>query len=170
MSATRSLFERRDVIIVASVSCIYGIGSPEAYFGMRVMIEKGQSTAREALLRKLVDIQYQRTEDLRRGTFRVRGDRLEIYPPYEDNAYAVELWGAQVEAIRQMDPLTGEVRSGQNDLSRLTIYPKSHYVMPAAQRERAIRTILEELDWWKPEAGKAGQIRRGAARVAAHHV
>ena len=78
------------------------------------MIEKGQSTAREALLRKLVDIQYERTEELRRGTFRVRGDRLEIYPPYEDNAYAVELWGAQIDAIRQMDPLTGEVRSGQN--------------------------------------------------------
>jgi excinuclease ABC subunit B len=157
MSATRSLFERRDVIIVASVSCIYGIGSPEAYFSMRVMIEKGQSTAREALLRKLVDIQYERTEDLRRGTFRVRGDRIEIYPPYEDNAYAVELWGAQVEAIRQMDPLTGEVRSGQNDLARLTIYPKSHYVMPAEQRERAIGTILEELDWWKPELEKQGK-------------
>jgi excinuclease ABC subunit B len=157
MSATRSLFERRDVIIVASVSCIYGIGSPEAYFSMRVMIEKGQSTAREALLRKLVDIQYARTEDLRRGTFRVRGDRIEIYPPYEDNAYAVELWGAQVEAIRQMDPMTGEVRSGQNDLSRLTIYPKSHYVLPAEQRERAIRTILEELDWWKPELEKQGK-------------
>jgi len=113
MSATRSLFERRDVIIVASVSCIYGIGSPEAYFGMLLLIEKGQNVAREALLRKLVDIQYERTEELRRGTFRVRGDRLEIYPPYEDNAYAVELWGSQVDAIRQMDPLTGEVRSGK---------------------------------------------------------
>src|SRR3979490_2961713 len=90
MSATRSLFERRDVIIVASVSCIYGIGSPEAYFGMLLLIEKGQNVAREALLRKLVDIQYERTEELRRGTFRVRGDRLEIYPPHEDNAYAVE--------------------------------------------------------------------------------
>jgi excinuclease ABC subunit B len=157
MSATRSLFERRDVVIVASVSCIYGIGSPEAYFGMLLLIEKGQNVAREALLRKLVDIQYERTEELRRGTFRVRGDRLEIYPPYEDNAYAVELWGSQVDAIRQMDPLTGEVRSGQNDLSRLTIYPKSHYVMPAAQRERAIRTILEELDWWKPELEKQGK-------------
>src|SRR6266436_4015869 len=157
MSATRSLFERRDVIIVASVSCIYGIGSPEAYFGMLLLIEKGQNVAREALLRKLVDIQYERTEELRRGTFRVRGDRLEIYPPYEDNAYAVELWGSQVDAIRQMDPLTGEVRSGQNDLSRLTIYPKSHYVMPAAQRERAIKTILEELDWWKPELERQGK-------------
>jgi excinuclease ABC subunit B len=157
MSATRSLFERRDVVIVASVSCIYGIGSPEAYYGMLLQIDKGQNVARESLLRKLVDIQYERTEELRRGTFRVRGDRLEIYPPYEDNAYAVELWGSQVDAIRQMDPLTGEVRSGQNDLQRLTIYPKSHYVMPAAQRERAIRTILEELDWWKPELEKQGK-------------
>src|ERR1700687_816737 len=157
MSATRSLFERRDVVIVASVSCVYGIGSPEAYYGMILMVAKGQSTAREALLRKLVDIQYERTEELRRGTFRVRGDRLEVYPPYEDNAYAIELWGSQVEAIRQMDPLTGEVRSGQNDLARLTIYPKSHYVMPAAQRERAIVTILQELDWWAPELKKQGK-------------
>ena len=157
MSATRSLFERRDVVIVASVSCIYGIGSPDSYFGMRVQIEKGQSTAREALLRKLVDIQYERTEDLRRGTFRVRGDRIEIYPPYEDHAYAVELWGAQVDSIRQIDPLTGAVRSGQNDLPKLTIYPKSHYVMPPQQRERAIRTILDELDWWKPELEKQGK-------------
>jgi excinuclease ABC subunit B len=158
MSATRSLFERRDVIVVASVSCIYGIGSPEAYYGMLLMVEKGQSTSREPLLRKLVDMQYQRAEDLRRGTFRVRGDRLEIYPPYEDNAYVVELWGAQVDAIRQIDPLTGEVRPGQNDISRLTIYPKSHYVMPAEQRERAIKTILEELDWWKPELEKQGKF------------
>src|ERR1700730_5189261 len=157
MSATRSLFEPRDVIIVASVSCIYGIGSPEAYYGMLLQIGKGQNAPGESLLRKLVDIQYQRTEELRRGTFRVRGDRPEIYPPYEDNAYAVELWGSQVDAIRQMDPLTGEVRSGQDDLSRLTIYPKSHYVMPAAQRERAIRTILEELDWWAPELKKQGK-------------
>jgi excinuclease ABC subunit B len=94
---------------------------------------------------------------LRRGTFRVRGDRLEIYPPYEDNGYAIELWGDQVDAMRQIDPLTGEVRSGQNDLSRLTIYPKSHYVMPSEQRKRAIKTILEELDWWKPELEKQGK-------------
>src|SRR6202167_1392879 len=157
MSATRSLFERRDVIVVASVSCIYGLGSPDAYFAMSATIETGKSFSRDALLRKLVDIQYERTEDLRRGTFRVRGDRVEIYPPYEDNAYAVELWGAQVDAIRQIDPLTGEVRSGQNDLSQLTIYPKSHYVMPPAQGERAIHTILEELDWWKPELEKQGK-------------
>jgi len=157
MSATRSLFERRDVIIVASVSCIYGLGSPEAYYGMLVMVEKGQSISREGLLRKLVDIQYERSEDLRRGSFRVRGDRIEIYPPYEDNAYAIELWGDQVDALRQIHPLTGEVRSGQGDLQRLPIYPKSHYVMPAEQRERAIRTILEELDWWKPELERQGK-------------
>src|ERR1700733_4940680 len=157
MSATRSLFERRDVVVVASVSCIYGIGSPEAYYGMLLMVEKGQSTNREAMLRKLVEMQYQRAEDLRRGTFRVRGDRLEIYPPYEDSAYAVELWGAQVDSIRQIDPLTGAVRSGQNDLPKITIYPKSHYVMPAEKRERAITTILEELDWWAPELKKQGK-------------
>src|SRR3974390_813988 len=108
MSATRSLFERRDVIVVASVSCIYGIGSPEAYYGMMLMLEKGQSIAREAILRKLVEIQYDRSEDLRRGTFRARGDMIEIYPPYEDFAIRVELWGTQIEALRKIDPLTGE--------------------------------------------------------------
>ncbi len=157
MSATRSLFERRDVVIVASVSCIYGLGSPEAYYGMLVMLEKGQSTAREALLRRLVDIQYERAEELRRGTFRVRGDMIEIYPPYEDFAYRVELWGDQIEALRQIDPLTGEVRSGQDGLSRVPIYPKTHYVMPAAQKERAITGILEELEWWKGELEKQGK-------------
>src|SRR6266849_2297586 len=155
MSATRSLFERRDVVIVASVSCIYGLGSPEAYYGMLLMLEKGQSTGREALLRKLVEIQYERAEELRRGTFRVRGDIIEIYPPYEDNAYRVELWGNQIDALRQIDPLTGEVRA--DGLSRLAIYPKSHYVMPVEQKERAIGTILEELDWWKAELEKQGK-------------
>src|SRR6202047_4496608 len=111
LSATRSLFERRDVIIVASVSCIYGLGSPAAYYGMMLMLEKGQSLSREALLRRFVDIQYDRAEDLRRGTFRVRGDMIEIYPPYDDLAVRVELWGSQIEVIRRFDPLTGEVRS-----------------------------------------------------------
>jgi len=158
MSATRSLFERRDVIVVASVSCIYGIGSPEAYYGMMLMIEKGQSIAREAILRKLVEIQYDRAEDLRRGTFRVRGDTIEVYPPYEDFALRVELWGSQIEAIRKIDPLTGEIRSRDGDVTRLPIYPKSHYVLPAAQRERAIQTIYEELDWWKGELARQGKI------------
>jgi len=158
MSATRSLFERRDVIVVASVSCIYGIGSPEAYYGMMLMLEKGQSIARESILRRLVEIQYDRSEDLRRGTFRARGDMIEIYPPYEDFAVRVELWGSQIEALRKIDPLTGEIRSREGDITRLPVYPKSHYVLPAEQRERAIQTIYEELDWWKGELERQGKI------------
>jgi excinuclease ABC subunit B len=158
MSATRSLFERRDVIIVASVSCIYGLGSPEAYYGMLVMLEKGQQTSRESLLRRLVDIQYERGEDLRRGTFRVRGDMIEIYPTYEDQGYRIEMWGDQIDTIRQIDPLTGEVRAGQEDLSRVPIYPKTHYVMPQDQRDRAIVSIQEELWWWKKEMEKLGKF------------
>ena len=158
MSATRSLFERRDVVIIASVSCIYGLGSPEAYYGMLVMLERGQQTSREALLRRLVDIQYDRSEDLRRGTFRVRGDMIEIYPTYEDQAYRIEMWGDQMDALRQIDPLTGEVRAGQEDLTRVPIYPKTHYVMPAEQRERAIIGIYDELEWWKKELERQGKF------------
>src|ERR1700751_2088449 len=158
LSATRSLFERRDVIIVASVSCIYGLGSPEAYYGMLVMLEKGFQTSREALLRRFVDIQYERSEDLRRGTFRVRGDILEIYPTYEDQAYRIEMWGDQIDALRQIDPLTGEVRPGQEDLSRVPIYPRTHYVIPAEQRERAIIGIYDELEWWKKELERQGKF------------
>jgi excinuclease ABC subunit B len=158
MSATRSLFERRDVVIVASVSCIYGLGSPEAYYGMLVMLEKGMQTSREALLRRFVDVQYERSEDLRRGSFRVRGDIIEIYPTYEDNAYRLEMWGDQIDKLRQIDPLTGEVRTGQQDISRVPIYPRTHYVMPQDQRERAIVTIQEELEWWKKELEKQGKF------------
>ena len=158
MSATRSLFERRDVVIVASVSCIYGLGSPEAYYGMLVMLERGHQTSREALLRRLVDVQYERSEDLRRGSFRVRGDIIEIYPTYEDHAYRVEMWGDQIDKLRQIDPLTGEVRPGQQDLMRVPVYPRTHYVMPQEQRERAIVTIQEELDWWKKELEKQGKF------------
>ena len=158
MSATRSLFERRDVIIVASVSCIYGIGSPDAYYGMLVMLEKGQQTTREALLRRFVDSLYERSEDLRRGTFRVRGDIIEIYPTYEDQAYRIEMFGDQIDVIRQFDPLTGAIRTGQEDMKRVPIYPKNHYVMPQAQRERAIVTIQEELQWWKKELEKQGKF------------
>jgi excinuclease ABC subunit B len=158
MSATRSLFERRDVVIVASVSCIYGLGSPEAYYGMLVMLEKGHQISREALLRRFVDIQYERSEDLRRGTFRVRGDIIEIYPTYEDQAYRIEMWGDQIDTLRQIDPLTGEIRSGQEDVARVPIYPKTHYVMPQEQRERAIVGIQEELGWWKKELEKQGKF------------
>jgi excinuclease ABC subunit B len=169
MSATRSLFERRDVIIVASVSCIYGIGSPEAYYGMMLMLEKGQAIARESILRKLVEIQYERAEELRRGTFRVRGDILEIYPPYDDFALRIELWGDQIEAIRRVDPLTGEIRSREGELTRVPVYPKTHYVMPAEQRERAIQGIYEELEWWKGELGRQGKIVEGQRVVQRTH-
>ncbi len=158
MSATRSLFERRDVIIVASVSCIYGIGSPDAYYGMLVMLEKGQQTTREALLRRFVDSLYERSEDLRRGTFRVRGDIIEIYPTYEDQAYRIEMFGDQIDVIRQFEPITGAIRTGQEDMKRVPIYPRNHYVMPQDQRERAIVTIQEELQWWKKELEKQGKF------------
>jgi len=158
MSATRSLFERRDVIIVASVSCIYGLGSPDAYYGMLVMLEKGQQISREVMLRRFVDVQYERSEDLRRGTFRVRGDIIEIYPTYEDHGYRIEMWGDQIDTLRQIDPLTGEVRAGREDLQRVPIYPRNHYVMPQDQRERAIVTIQEELEWWKKELEKQGKF------------
>jgi excinuclease ABC subunit B len=159
MSATRSLFERRDVIIVASVSCIYGLGSPEAYYGMMLLLEKGMSINRETILRKLVEIQYERSEDLRRGTFRVRGDIIEIYPPYDDLAVRIELWGTQIEAIRKIDPLTGAIRlTREGDITRQPIYPKTHYVLPAEQRERAIQSIYEEMEWWKAELSRQGKI------------
>jgi len=158
MSATRALFERRDVVIVSSVSCIYGLGSPEAYYGMLVLIEKGMETSREKLLHRFVDVQYERSEDLRRGTFRVSGDIIEIYPPYEDKADRIEMWGNTVDKLRQIDPLTGEVRTGQEDLTRVSIYPKTHYVMPAEQRERAIQGIYAELDWWKKELERQGKF------------
>jgi len=168
MSATRALFERRDVIIVSSVSCIYGLGSPEAYYGMLVLVEKGMETSREKLLHRFVDVQYERSEDLRRGTFRVRGDIIEIYPPYEDNAYRIEMWGNQIDTLRQIDPLTGEIRPGQENLSRISIYPKTHYVMPAEERERAIQGIYAELDWWKKELelqGKSVEAQRVMQRT-----
>src|SRR6266576_2709484 len=143
----------------------YDFYQPEAYYGMLVMLEKGQQTSREALLRRLVDIQYERSEDLRRGTFRVRGDMIEIYPTYEDHAYRIEMWGDQIDTLRQIDPLTGEVRAGNEDLSRVPIYPKTHYVMPQDQRDRAIVGIQEELEWWKRELEKQGKFVE-AQRVA----
>ena len=123
----RSLFERRDALIVASVSCIYGLGSPEAYYGMLLFLEKGQKIKREDITRKLVEILYERTDgDFRRGTFRVRGDVIEIFPTYDDMAYRIELWGDQVESLSQIDPLFGTVKQ---KYVRLPIYPKTHYVM-----------------------------------------
>ena len=142
-SATRSLFERRDCIIVCSVSCIYGLGSPEAYYGMLLMLSEGQRISRQSLLRRLVDIQYERTDlDLARGTFRVRGDVVEVVPSYGDYGIRIELFGDEVDRIYQFDPLTGQT---QKRHPRIPIYPRSHYVMPQEQRERAMESIREEL-------------------------
>ncbi|HTS68544.1 MAG TPA: excinuclease ABC subunit UvrB [Terriglobia bacterium] len=156
MSATRSLFERRDCLIVASVSCIYGIGSPEAYYGMLVLLEKGQKIARQDILRRLVEIQYERNDvDFRRGTFRVRGDVIEVYPTYEDTAYRVEMWGDQVESLAEIDPLFGQIKK---PLDRLPIYPRTHYVLPADRKEDAIEHIKSELEWWRGELEKQGKL------------
>ncbi len=155
MSATRSLFERRDCLIVASVSCIYGLGSPEAYYGMLLLLEKGQKASRQDILRRLVEIQYERNDlELRRGTFRVRGDVIEIFPTYDDHAYRIGLWGDEVESLAQIDPLLGQVKQ---TYVRLPIYPRTHYVMPRDQKEEAIQRILNELEWWRSELEKQGK-------------
>src|ERR1700675_3695933 len=156
LAATKSLFERRDCIIVASVSCIYGLGSPDAYYGMLLFLEKGQKIKREEITKRLVEILYERNDlDFRRGTFRVRGDVIELFPTYHDMAYRIELFGDQVESLSQIDPLFGTVKQ---KYVRLPIYPKTHYVMSAETRDHAIKKILEELDWWKPELEKQGKI------------
>ncbi len=156
LSATRSLFERRDCLIVASVSCIYGLGSPEAYYGMLLFLEKGQKIKREDITRKLVEILYERSDaEFRRGTFRVRGDVIEIFPTYDDMAYRVELWGDEVEALSQIDPLFGTVKQ---KYVRLPIYPKTHYVMKPETRAKAVDSIKEELKWWEAELEKQGRV------------
>ena len=156
LSATKSLFERRDCIIVASVSCIYGLGSPEAYYGMMMFLEKGQRIKREDIVRRLVEILYERNDnEFRRGTFRVRGDVIEVFPTYDDMAYRIELFGDEVDSLSQIDPLFGTVKQ---KYTRLPIYPKSHYVMPKEKKDRAIVTILEELGWWEKELEKQGRL------------
>jgi excinuclease ABC subunit B len=156
LSATKSLFERRDCIIVASVSCIYGLGSPEAYYGMLLFLEKGQKIKRDEITRKLVEILYERTDgEFRRGTFRVRGDIIEIFPTYDDSAYRIELWGDEVESLAQIDPLFGTVKQKH---ARLPIYPKTHYVMKPERKNAAVASILEELAWWEAELEKQGRI------------
>ncbi len=156
LSATRSLFERRDCVIVASVSCIYGLGSPEAYYGMLVMLEKGQHISRKELLQRLVEILYERNDtDFRRGTFRVRGDVIELYPTYDDNAYRIELWGDEIESLSQIDPLLGQVKQ---TYLRLPIYPKTHYVMDAPTRQQAMQSIENELQWWHKDLESQGKV------------
>ncbi|MCI0490778.1 MAG: excinuclease ABC subunit UvrB [Blastocatellia bacterium] len=156
LSATRSLFERRDCVIVASVSCIYGLGDPDAYYGMVAFVERGQQLSRTALLKKLVEIQYQRNDlSFERGTFRVRGDVVEIYPVYQDRAIRIEFWGDEVDSISTIDPLLGEVFERHD---RLPIYPRTHFVMPHETVRRAIKTIKEELDWWEPQLIEQGKL------------
>jgi excinuclease ABC subunit B len=153
-SATRSLLERDDVIIVASVSCIYGLGSPEAYHGMLLYLEKGMDISREVILSKLVEIQYERNDiDFHRGTFRVRGDVIEVFPAHEGSrAIRVELFGDQVEEISEIDPLKGKVIE---HLSKVPIYPGSHYVTPPDRLQKAIQSIREELkerlEWFRSQ-------------------
>ena len=157
LSATRALFERRDVIVVASVSCIYGLGDPDAYFGMIFFVEPNQQLKRDDLLKKLVELQYERSHvDFERGSFRVRGDVVEIYPSYQEKAYRIEFWGDEIDGIYTIDPLLGEVLYKHD--SRLPIYPKSHYVMPKQTLKRAIKTIKEELIWWEEELIKQGKL------------
>jgi len=157
MSATRGLFERRDVIIVASVSCIYGLGDPDAYYGLLLFIEPGSRMSRDGLLQRLVELQYERSDiNFQRGSFRVRGDVVEIYPSYQDLAYRIELWGDEIDSISTIDPLLGEIV--ERHKSRVPIYPKTHYVMSRATIKRALKTIREELAWWEPKLIAEGKL------------
>jgi excinuclease ABC subunit B len=144
LSATRSLFERRDVIIVASVSCIYGLGSPEAYYGLLLSLELGQRIDRDQILRKLVEIQYERNDtEFGRGTFRVRGDIVEVVPSYEEHALRIGLFGDEVDELAWFDPLTGKVI---RRLDKIAVYPKSHFVTSRDRTKMAVESIKRELD------------------------
>ncbi|HUE83246.1 MAG TPA: excinuclease ABC subunit UvrB [Pyrinomonadaceae bacterium] len=157
MSATRALFERRDVIVVASVSCIYGLGDPDAYYGLLLFLEPGARMSREVLLQRLVELQYERSDvNFQRGTFRVRGDVVEIFPSYQDQAYRLELWGDEIDSITTIDPLLGEVI--HQHTTRVPIYPKSHYVMSRGTIKRALKSIREELQWWEPKLIEEGKL------------
>jgi excinuclease ABC subunit B len=157
MSATRALFERRDVIVVASVSCIYGLGDPDAYYGLLFFLEPGARMSRDVLLQRLVELQYERSDiNFQRGSFRVRGDVVELYPSYQDQAYRIELWGDEIDSISTIDPLLGEVI--EKHTSRVPIYPKTHYVMSRPTIKRAIKTIKEELEWWEPKLINEGKL------------
>jgi len=156
LSATRSLFERRDVVIVASVSCIYGLGSPEAYYGMLLFVRQGETLDRRDILAKLVEARYDRNDyDLKRGTFRVRGDVIEIVPAYEETGIRIELFGDEVESITSFDPLTGKSLSR---LAQVAIYPSSHYVTPRPRLSDALKTIEAELIERKAELEREGKL------------
>jgi excinuclease ABC subunit B len=156
LSATRSLFLRRDVIIVASVSCIYGLGAPEAYYGMMLPVDRGQKISREAVLRKLVEIQYERNDhDFTRGTFRVRGDVIDVYPSYEEQGVRLEMFGDEIEEIVSFDPLTGKTLRKHD---KIAIFPKSHFVAPRERTKSAVETIKEELGWYRSKLESEGKL------------
>jgi excinuclease ABC subunit B len=156
LSATRSLFERRDVVIVASVSCIYGLGSPEAYYGMLLFVRQGETLDRRDILAKLVEARYDRNDyELKRGTFRVRGDVVEIVPAYEETGIRIELFGDEVEAISSFDPLTGKTLGR---LAQVAIYPSSHYVTPRPRLADALKTIEAELIERKAQLEREGKL------------
>jgi excinuclease ABC subunit B len=156
LSATRSLFERRDVIIVASVSCIYGLGSPEAYYGLLVPLAKGQTIERDEILRRFVEIQYERNDyDFTRGTFRVRGDTIEVYPSYDDVGLRISMFGDEIDDLVSFDPLTGrDVRRHDS----IAVYPKSHFVAPRAKTKAALESIKAELTERLAELESAGRV------------
>jgi len=156
LSATRSLFERRDVVIVASVSCIYGLGSPEAYYGMMLPLERGQRIQREQILRKLVEIQYERNDhEFARGAFRVRGDIVEVYPSYEDQALRIELFGDEVDELITFDPLTGRTVRRHD---KVAVYPKTHFVTSRDRTKQAVESIKAELAWYRSQLEAEGKV------------
>jgi excinuclease ABC subunit B len=156
LSATRSLFERRDVIIVASVSCIYGLGSPEAYYGMLLPLQLGQRIDRDEILRKLVEIQYERNDtEFGRGTFRVRGDIVEVVPSYEEHALRIGLFGDEVDELSWFDALTGKVI---RRLDKVAVYPKSHFVTSRDRTRLAVESIRQELEWYRGQLESEGKL------------
>ncbi|MDP6580348.1 MAG: DEAD/DEAH box helicase family protein, partial [Vicinamibacterales bacterium] len=156
LSATRALFERRDVVIVASVSCIYGLGSPEAYYGLLLPLERGQRAEREWILRKLVEIQYERNDhEFDRGTFRVRGDIVEVYPSYENVALRIELFGDEVDELVSFDPVTGRTLRRHD---KVAVYPRSHFVTPRSRTLAAVETIKAELVERRAELESMGKV------------
>lgn len=156
LSATRSLFERRDVVIVASVSCIYGLGSPDAYYGLVLLLERGQRVDRDWVLRKLVEIQYERNDrEFERGTFRVRGDIVEVYPSYEKIALRIELFGDEVDQLMSFDPMTGQTLRRHD---KVAVYPKSHFVTPRSRTLQAVEAIKTELNERRGDLESVGKM------------
>ena len=155
LSATRALFERRDVLIVSSVSCIYGLGSPESYYGMLLPLECGQTIERQQILRKLVEIQYERNDhEFSRGVFRVRGDIVEIYPSYDEKAIRIELFGDEIDSLASFDPLTGQT---YRRLEKVAVYPRSHFVAPRSNTDKAVDAIKLELDEYRGQLERDGK-------------